>query len=113
MRQKVDGLMDITANETGSFYNPGRTTLIRTGQGGAQDITDWDDTELTTLSAQLDYAVDKAWTMSAGYMYEKYDFKDAYTSGDLLMPQSVYIFMKADNGPYTANVVYATLKYAW
>ncbi len=26
MRQKVDGLMDITANETGSFYNPGRTT---------------------------------------------------------------------------------------
>ncbi len=113
MHQKVDGLMDITANETGSFYNPGRTTLIRTGQGGAQDITDWDDTELTTLSAQLDYAVDKAWTMSAGYMYEKYDFKDAYTSGDLLMPQSVYIFMKADNGPYTANVVYATLKYAW
>ena len=27
-QQKVDGLMDITAREAGSFYTPGRTTLI-------------------------------------------------------------------------------------
>ena len=31
--QKIDGLMDITANETGSFYTPGRTTLIPAGAG--------------------------------------------------------------------------------
>lgn len=111
MRQKVDGLMDITALESGAFYTPGRTTLIAAGQGGAQDITDWDDTELTTVSAQLDYSVAKAWTLSAGYTYEKYDFKDAYTSGTLLMPQAVYIFMKANNGAYDANVVYAKLNY--
>ena len=109
--QQVDGLMDITANETGTFYNPGRTTLIPPGQGGAADITDWDDTELTTFGAQLEYAPAKAWTMSAGYLYEKYDFKDAYNSTDLLMPQAVYIFLKADNGAYTANVVYAKLSY--
>lgn len=79
MRQKVDGLMDITAREAGSFYNPrGRTGLIAAGQGGAQDITDWDDTEITSVTAQLDYTVTKAWTVSAGYWYEKYDFKDAY-----------------------------------
>jgi hypothetical protein len=111
MRQKVDGLMDITANESGSFYNPGRTTLIPAGQGGAADINDWDDTKLTTISAQLDYAVAKAWTLSAGYMYEKYDFKDAYTSGNLLMPFTVLMFTKADSGPYDANVVYAKLNY--
>ena len=111
MRQKVDGLMDITYNESGTLYNPGRTTLIAPGRGGAADINNWDDTELTTISAQVDYSVAKAWTMSGGYMYEKYDFKDAYTSGNLLMPFTVLIFTKADLGPYNANVVYAKLSY--
>ncbi len=111
MHQKVDGLVDITAREAGSFYTPGRTTLIPAGQGGAADITDYDDTTLTTVTAQLAYDVDKAWTVAAGYMYEKYDFKDAFTSGTTLMPASISFFTKADNGPYTANVVYAKLSY--
>ncbi len=111
MRQKVDGLMDITAREAGSFYTPGRTTLIPAGQGGAADIDAWDDTTLTTFAAQLDYAVAKAWTLTAGYVYEKYEFSDAYTAGDLLMPQSVYIFMKPDLGPYDANVLYGRVSY--
>ena len=111
MRQKVDGLMDITAVESGSFYTPGRTGLVPAGAGGAQDIADWDDTKLTTVSAQLDYVVAKAWTLSAGYVYEKYDFKDAYTAGDLLMPQSVLIFLKSNRGGYDANVVYGRVGY--
>lgn len=111
MRQKVDGLMDITAREAGSFYNPGRTTLIPAGQGGAQDIVDWDDTLLTTVAAQLDYAAAAAWTLSAGYVYEKYDFKDAFTSGDLLMPQAMLIFLKPDRGAYDASVFYARVSY--
>lgn len=111
MRQQVDGLMDITAREAGTFYTPGRTTLISPGQGGAADITDWDDTELTTITAQIDYHLAAAWTFSGGYWYEKYDYKDAFNSTDLLMPQSVYIFLKADDGNYTANVVYTKLTY--
>jgi hypothetical protein len=111
MRQKVDGLMDITAREAGSFYTPGRTTLVSAGTGGAQDIVDWDDTTLTTVTAQLDYTPAKAWTLSAGYCYEKYDFKDAYTAGDLLMPQSVLLFLKSNSGAYDANVLYARLSY--
>ena len=111
MRQKVDGLMDITALESGSFYTPGRTTLIPPGTGGAQDIGDWDDTTLTTVAAQLDYAVAKAWTLSAGYVYEKYEFKDAYTAGDLLMPQSVLLFLKSNHGGYDANVLYGRVGY--
>ncbi len=107
MRQKVDGLMDITAREAGTFYTPGRTTLVAAGTGGAQDIADWDDTTLTAFTAQLDYAVAKAWTLTAGYWYEKYDFKDAYTAGDELMPQAVLIFLKSNKGAYDANVFYA------
>ena len=111
MRQKVDGLMDITALESGSFYTPGRTTLVPAGTGGAQDIGDWDDTTLTTVAAQLDYAVAKAWTLTAGYVYEKYEFKDAYTAGDLLMPQSVLLFLKSNHGGYDANVLYGRVSY--
>jgi hypothetical protein len=111
MRQKVDGLMDITAREAGTFYTPARTTVIPAGQGGAQDIPAWDDTLLTSVNAQLDYAAAKAWTLSAGYIYEEYDFKDAFTAGDLLMPQSVLIFMKPDRGGYNANVFYARVNY--
>jgi len=113
MRQKIDGLMNITAREAGSFYTPGRTTVIPAGQGGAADITDWDDTKLTTVTAQLDYVVATAWTLSAGYWYEKYDFKDAYTAGTLMMPQSPLIFMKPNRGAYDANVVYAKLAYSF
>jgi hypothetical protein len=111
MRQKVDGLMDITAREAGSFYTPGRTTLIPAGQGGAADINDWDDTSMTSVSAQLDYTVATDWTLSAGYWYEKYEFKDAYTAGNLLMPQSVILVMKSNDGAYDASVVYAKVSY--
>ena len=52
-----------------------------------------------------------AWTLTAGYVYEKYEFKDAYTAGNLLMPQTVLIFMKSNRGDYDANVLYARLSY--
>lgn len=111
MRQKVDGLMDITAREAGSFYTPGRTGLIPAGSGGAADINDWDDTALTTVTAQLDYNVTEAWKVSAGYWYEKYEFKDAYQAGNLLMPQSIILVLKSNDGNYKANVVYGKLSY--
>jgi hypothetical protein len=110
--QKVDGLMDITANSAGatgccSFYN----ARVGFNPPGAQNINDLDDTLLTTVVASLDYHFAKAWTLSGGYWYEKYDFKDAYTSGTSLFPQSPLIFMKANSGPYTASVVYTKLNY--
>ena len=105
--QKVDGLMDITANPTGAFY-VSRATL---NPPGAQDITDYDDTKLTTISAQLDYAVVKAWTLSVGYWYEKCSYADAFTSGTTNFPQAVLFFLKANDGDYRANVAYAKLNY--
>jgi hypothetical protein len=104
--QKVDGLMGVTAPNAAGNFVTARATV-----GGPQDITDWDDTELTTVGAQLDCNVAKAWTLGAGYAYEKYSYADAYTSGTTMMPFSVSVFMKADSGPYKANVVYTKLTY--
>ena len=109
--QKVDGLMDITANEAGSFYNPGRTTLIPTGQGGAADIVDYDDTKLTTVVADLAYAVAKAWTLSVGYAYESTRHADAFSDGNTMFPQSVLFFLKGNDGGYDVNIAYAKLNY--
>lgn len=110
-RQKVDGLWDITAREAGSFYTPGRTTLIPAGQGGAADVTDWDDTELTTVSAQFDYVLTRGWTLSTGYTYEDYDFKDAFNSNKSLMPTSLIFITVPNVGAYTAGIVFAQLSY--
>ncbi len=113
VHQKVDGLADITAREAGSFYTPGRTTLIPAGQGGAADITDWDDTEITTVSAQFDVTLGANWTFTTGYLYENYDFKDAMNTVDALMPAHVYIFLKPDDRAYSANVVFARLGFTF
>lgn len=104
-RQKTDGLMDVTANPTGAF------SVSRSTVGGAQDINAYDDTKFTTIQAQLDYTIAKQWTLGLGYWYEKYEFDDAYTSGTDLLPQSVLIFMKANDGNYNAKIIYAKLNY--
>ncbi len=109
--QKIDGLMDITAREAGSFYTPGRTTLIPAGQGGAADILDYDDTKLTTIVADLAYTVAKAWTLSVGYAYEEYSHADAFSDGTSIFPQSVLFFMKGNDGGYKVNLAYAKLNY--
>lgn len=111
--QKVDGLLDITAREAGAFYTPGRTTVIPAGQGGAADITDYDDTKQTTVVADLAYNVSKDWTFNVGAAYEKFTFADAYSDGTSLFPQAVLFFMKANDGAYTAKIIYTSLNYHW
>jgi hypothetical protein len=103
--QKVDGLMDVATDPANSFY------IARAAIGGPQDITDYDDTKLTTGIAQLDYSVSKTWTLGVGYAYETYSFADAYNSGTVLMPQSILIFMKPNSGGYHASAGFATLNY--
>jgi hypothetical protein len=105
--QKVDGLFDVTANPTGAFYLA-RTTL---NPPGPQDITDYDDTQLSTVMADLAYNVSKAWTFSVGYAYEKYTHADAFSDGTTIFPQAVLFFLKANDGAYNVNVAYAKLNY--
>lgn len=109
--QKVDGFLDITAREAGSFYTPGRTTLIPPGQGGAADINDYDDMRQTMAVADLGYTFGGAWTFSVGYGYDKYTFADAFSDGTTIFPQAVLFFLKANDGNYTANMGYARLAY--
>jgi hypothetical protein len=109
--QKVDGFLDITAREAGSFYTPGRTTLIAPGTGGAADINDYDDMRQTTAVADLAYAFAKAWTFSVGYAYDKYTYTDAFSDGTTIFPQAVLFFLKANDGNYTANIAYTRLSY--
>jgi hypothetical protein len=104
-RQKLDGLMAIASDPKGSF------ALARLAYGGIQNITDYDDTELTNASVELDYTAAESWNMILGYGYEKYDFADAYSDGTDVFPASGGFYLKANSGPYKANAVYVKLKY--
>jgi len=112
-QQDIDGFLDITAREAGSFYTPGRTTLIPLGQGGAADISDYDDMKQTTAVVDASYAFAKAWTFSLGYAYDKYTTADAFSDGTTMFPQAVLFFLKANDGNYTANMAYTRLSYRW
>lgn len=107
--QKVDGFMDITApNQLGSF----NTQRAGFSTPGAIDVPGWDGTEITTLNAQLNYSVTKAWGLGAGYTFEKYDYKDPFTViNNELLPVSTIIFMKQNDGKYQANVMYVKMTY--
>ncbi|MFB3855212.1 MAG: MtrB/PioB family outer membrane beta-barrel protein [Vicinamibacterales bacterium] len=110
--QKVDGLIDAEGNPGGAFVN----SRVALGLPGPTDITA-DDTSWTVVGAQLDRAILTAWTLSVGYTYEEYDFADDFSSlplgvgGLTIFPQSVLFFSKANDGAYSASVVYARLNY--
>ncbi len=116
-RQKLDGLMDVTGDPRGSF------ALARVAYGGIQDITDYNDTDLQTINLQLDYLVHRSWALGVGYTYEKYVFADAYSifgnktdagqfdDGNENFPASGGFYLKANDGDYKVNIVYAKLTY--
>lgn len=104
-RQKLDGLMDVTGDPHGPF------ALARAAYGGIQDMNDYSDTELTAANLQLDYAVGKRLTFGLGYGYEKYHFTDAFSAGTEVYPLAGAFYLKANDGPYEVNAVYAKLNY--
>ena len=116
-RQKLDGLMAVTGDPAGSF------ALARVAYGGIQDITDYDDTDLTTIFAATRLHFAKSWDVSFGYAYEKYVFADAYSifgnktdagqfdDGNENFPASGGFYLKANDGDYKVNVAYLKLNY--
>ena len=110
-QQDVNGFLDITAREAGAFYTPGRTTLIPAGQGGAADISDYDDMKQTTAVLDLTYSFAKAWTFGGGYAFDKYTTADAFSDGTTIFPQAVLFYLKANDNSYTAHMLYTKLTY--
>jgi hypothetical protein len=110
-QQDINGFLDITAREAGSFYTPGRTTLIPSGQGGAADIGDYDDMKQTTAVVDLTYSFAKAWKFGGGYAFDRYRTADAFSDGTTIFPQAVLFYLKANDNSYTAHMCYARLSY--
>lgn len=103
--QKVDGLMDIVGDPTGSF------ALARVAYGGIQDITDYNDTNWTTVTAQLRHTVSKSLGVTLGYAYEKYTMADAYSYGTDTFPAIGGFYLMANDGNYKANVGYVKMNF--
>jgi hypothetical protein len=107
-RQKVDGLMAIAGAAAGAFAQ------ARVAYGGIQNITDYNDTELRTIDASLDYAIAKSLILNVGYVYEKYLFADAYSTVTTeMMPATGGFYLKANDNGYKVNVVYVKMNYRW
>ena len=103
--QKVNGNMDITGDPAGSF------ALARVAFGGIKPITDYNDTNWTTVTAELRHTVSKTLDMSLGYAYEKYTMADAYSYGSDLFPAIGGFYLMANDGNYKANVFYGKLHF--
>ena len=106
--QKIDGLMDITANEPGPFYTPGRTTPDSRRAGRRRGHHRLRRHQVDDGEPEPRLRLAKA-TLSFGYAYEKYTYADAFSDGTSIFPQSVLFFMKGNDGGYKVNVAYAKL----
>lgn len=102
-RQKLDGLMDISGDPNGSF------SLARASYGGIQDIGNYSDTTLDVVNGEVAYTLSPRWTMRVGYWYERYRFSDAFSAGAETYPLAGAFFLKANDGSYKVQVVYARL----
>jgi MtrB/PioB family decaheme-associated outer membrane protein len=104
--QKVDG------NNALASAAGGAPALARVALGGVQSIPAYDDTTITSVNAELRYQLRKAWSLSLGGWYEKYDVADAQTTGLVnYVPGS--FFLAANDGPYRAWWGYLKLSYRW
>jgi predicted CXXCH cytochrome family protein len=104
----------IRAGEVSADVAPPRARRARLeprapARGQAALSSDYSDTELTALSLQLDYVVGEHLSLGGGYAYEKYVFVDAFSGGTEVYPLAGAFYLKANDGPYEVNVVYAKL----
>jgi len=97
--QKVDGNNDL-------FSPPGGTPDI------AVPISNFDDTKIWTVSAELTYRLAASWSMSLGGWYEQYRINDSASTGlTNYVPGS--FFLAANDSDYKAKVGYLRASYRW
>lgn len=79
-------------------------------------IGTWDDSRKTSINVKAVYAHSKAWLFTAGYAYEKYDYRDSQFEGyRFTIPaatrQDSYLDGVYANPQYKANIVYGLVTY--
>ncbi|WP_028318187.1 MtrB/PioB family outer membrane beta-barrel protein [Desulfobulbus elongatus] len=95
--QKSDGSVEYNNSLTG-------TDLV--------NIEDSDDYTKQTLEARAIYAFDANWSVTVGYLYEKFKFSDiAYANYQYILDNSDYYSGVYYDQNYTANLGYVILSY--
>jgi hypothetical protein len=103
--QDVDGNNDFSAPAGGA------PDAARVDVGGVKDILNYDDTAITTVSAELKYRL-RRWGLSVGGWFERYRVDDSGTQGLSNYIPSQF-FLNADNGSYRALWGYVRASYTW
>jgi hypothetical protein len=103
--QKVNGFLNLEGSAA--------IQATRAGNGGIQDIPDFDDTSLTTLKAQLSYAISSEFTFSLGAWSEKYSFDDSSVQAGLYFPAPGVFMLSPNYGSYNVTAFYTSLAYHW
>jgi hypothetical protein len=101
---KTDGSVDFAAQLAPSPTYPA-------------NIANYDDSKRTQINLKGVYTIDKRWTVTAGYAYEKYDYRDAQFDGYRFVitnsnaAQNSYFNGYYANPQYKANILYGWVTY--
>ncbi len=105
MHYKTDGSVDFASQ--GAVTSPSYPVPISL----------WDDTRRTSFNVRAVYALNKTWSFTGGYAYEKFDYKDAsyegyqYTIPVTAVPATSYLNGFYANPQYKANIIYGMATY--
>ncbi|MDH4273305.1 MAG: MtrB/PioB family outer membrane beta-barrel protein, partial [Candidatus Aminicenantes bacterium] len=101
--QKVNGFLDLAGSAA--------VQATREGNGGIQDIPDFDDTSITSLRAQLSYALMADCSVAVGVWHENYTFDDASIQAGLYFPTPGVFMLSPNYGGYKVTSVYMSLSF--
>ena len=101
--QKVNGFLDLAGSAA--------VQATRAGNGGIQDIPDFDDTSITSLRAQLSYALLADCSLAVGVWHENYTFSDASVQAGLYFPAPGVFLLSDNHGGYKVTSVYMSLSF--
>ena len=106
MYEQVDGSSDMTAQN--NYGNP-------------LPLPNYPNVKMTSLNLKGTYNINKNWSTTLGYAYQKYDYTDdAFTGYTNILPitsptSTSLSYLNGWNAfqSYNANIVYLTLKFSW
>ena len=84
---------------------------VASPSAASSDIPNYDDTKLTSVSAELKYRL-RRWGLALGGWYERYRVDDSGTEGLSNYIPSQF-FLNAANGSYRAVWGYVRASYTW